>query len=127
MNDSQIFLKGSDLKAELNKINEYYLNLPEDVKQLGVFAFASHPPVEGDFFVSKLWDKYLPQWRSSFLEFEQKSNLRVTKEANQSKKTDAVTENLTNQTEIPNQENEMDSIIISRQVLKVKGSWKRLP
>ena len=126
LNDSQIFLKGSDLKADLSKLNEYYLNLPEDVKQSGVFAFASHPPFDGDFFVSKLWDKYLPQWRLIFLEYEEKSKLKMTKEANQSKKHDAVTENLTQQTEITDQENEMDPIIISRQALKVKGSRKRL-
>jgi hypothetical protein len=60
----QIFITGSDLKADLAKLDAHYAALPEDIRELGVMAFAPDPP-DGDFLVTRLWDRYLPKWRKN--------------------------------------------------------------
>jgi hypothetical protein len=59
----QTFLRGRELKADLKKLNDYYWNVPEDIRRRGMFSLASNPPLEGDFLVSKMWDKFWPWWR----------------------------------------------------------------
>jgi hypothetical protein len=64
MDDGQVFVRGDDLKADLAKLDAHYSLLPDEEKLRGVMSFAHYPPVEGDFLVSKLWDKLMnPEWR----------------------------------------------------------------
>lgn len=66
LREDQIFLWGADLKKDLLKLDLHYSGLPEDVKARGVMSFAYYPPLEGDFLISKLWDKYMSQnWRQN--------------------------------------------------------------
>lgn len=61
----QKFVWGPDLKTSLSEINEHFLTFPEEIKDTGVVAFAQHPPKEFDGEVSRLWDTFIPNWRSS--------------------------------------------------------------
>jgi hypothetical protein len=63
LGDRQQFIRGRDLKADLAKLDQYYSNLPDKVRERGTFSLASHPPIEGDFLTSQLWDTFLPDWR----------------------------------------------------------------
>lgn len=64
LDEGQLFLHGDDLKSDLRKLDEHYAQLPNEVKQRGVMSFAHYPPTEGDFLISKLWDKLMrPDWR----------------------------------------------------------------
>lgn len=65
LDGKQIFVRGDDLKADLAKLDAHYSLLPDEEKRKGVMSFAHYPPVEGDFLVSKLWDKLMsPEWRT---------------------------------------------------------------
>jgi hypothetical protein len=61
----QEFITGDDLKADLAKLDAHYSALPEEVRARGVMAFAHHPPPDGDFLVTRLWDRFLPKWREN--------------------------------------------------------------
>ena len=60
----QLFVRAADLKADLKKLDEHYDALPEDTKKRGTMSFAPHPPFEGGFLVTELWDRFMsPIWR----------------------------------------------------------------
>ncbi len=62
----QTFVRSADLKSDLKRLDEHYSTLPDDVKARGIMSCAPKPPLEGDFLVTKLWDKHLrPIWRES--------------------------------------------------------------
>lgn len=63
LRDYQTFVHGSDLKADLKRLDEHYSKLPEETRARGIRTFASRPPVDGDFLVTRLWDRFLPTWR----------------------------------------------------------------
>jgi hypothetical protein len=61
---NQEFIDGIQFKEDLKKLNEYYSALPADVLKTGLINFAAHPPEDKDFFVTRMWDRFLPRWRS---------------------------------------------------------------
>lgn len=61
LRDHQTFIAGTCLKEDLNKLNKYYLSLPEEILSRGISTFAQNPPIDSGFLVSELWDKYLPR------------------------------------------------------------------
>lgn len=63
MRDDQTFVSGQDLKTDLAKLDAYYSALPDEVKCGGLYKFASTPPDDSSFLVTRLWDRYLPKWR----------------------------------------------------------------
>src|SRR5437879_13417707 len=64
LDENQVFIRGDDLKADLAKLDTHYCKLSDDEKQRGVMSFAHYPPLDGDFLVSKLWDRLMRQgWR----------------------------------------------------------------
>jgi hypothetical protein len=60
----QMFLPAGELKADLARVNAHYSALPDAERERGIMAIAPDPP-EGDFLVTKLWDRYLPRWRTN--------------------------------------------------------------
>lgn len=60
----QTFVHGDELKADLKKLNEMYSALPEEVQRAGLGGFARHPPEDTAYFVTRMWDKYTPRWRT---------------------------------------------------------------
>ncbi len=65
LEEDQIFIEGTDLKADFIKINDYFLSLPEEIKIRGVYQFAQYPPYDIETMVGKLHDKYLKPWREN--------------------------------------------------------------
>ncbi len=63
LRENQSFVKGSNLKADLIRLDEHYSALPDETKNLGMFQFAKYPPTDNRFLVTQLWDKHLPVWR----------------------------------------------------------------
>lgn len=59
----QEFVNGVDLKTDFRKLDDYYSQLPEEVRRQGVMKFAAWPPLDGDFLVVRLFDRFLPRWR----------------------------------------------------------------
>ena len=60
----QEFVWGPDLKEGLRELNVHYSAYPEAVRNEGLLRFASHPPAEGDYLVTQLWDRHAPRWRA---------------------------------------------------------------
>jgi hypothetical protein len=59
----QLFVDGMQLKDDLSKLDAYYSQLPEEVREKGIMSFAHEPPMEGEYLTAKLWDRFLPKWR----------------------------------------------------------------
>lgn len=125
MTSKQQFVWAPDLKADLNQLNVYYNKLPQEQKDLGLYAIASHPPLEGDFITRELWDKYLPNWRSNIHSDE--------KPRDKSESDQRLLEQLKRHAEAPEVENanfDEDTIMhmtLNRSISKQKGNWYQLP
>jgi hypothetical protein len=65
MSPAQQFVHGDALKADLKRLNEHYLQLPEEVLEQGLYTFAQFPPDDSSYLTTRLWDAYLPNWRSA--------------------------------------------------------------
>lgn len=63
MNPAQQFVHGDDLKADLKRLDDLYLQLPPETREKGLYTFAQFPPDDSSFLTSRLWDAYLPDWR----------------------------------------------------------------
>lgn len=127
LRENQSFVLGTDLKADFTKLDAHYDTLPDEVKKRGVMSFASYPPMDNTFLVTRLWDKHMsPQWR------EHKT---VPKPQPDSKLGKKISDEIRRFTEegTPVSErtrvnsDEMHHMIIKRMVLGQKGKWKRFP
>lgn len=64
LRSDQSFAYAAAFKAALRELDDYYTRLPEEIKELGVMAFAHYPPTDLDNLVVDLWDKHMrPDWR----------------------------------------------------------------
>ncbi len=121
----QQFIWGPELKADLTKINSLYLGLPEAEKERGVMSFAGYPPKEGDFLVSKIWDRHFPNWRDRKHVDVTKTkidNSKLVEEINKMKDAPALMP-----TEVDFDPSNPDSLTLQRMVRRKKGSWYQVP
>ena len=125
LRSDQEFIWGELLKSGLQELNAHYVHLPEHIKRKGVMSFASHPPKTDEYFVSRLWDKHLPRWRtkmgadlsnSEFKESELAANL------NEFVNAPTIDEN-----EVDFDIRNPDAMVIKRMVRKKKGQWWQIP
>jgi hypothetical protein len=65
MNPAQQFVHGDDLKADLKKLDQLYLQLPAETREKGLYTFAQVPPDDSSYLTTRLWDAYLPDWRKN--------------------------------------------------------------
>jgi hypothetical protein len=66
LRDDQSFVSAQDLKAGLRQLDQLYSALPEETRNSGLHRFASYPPLDDSYLVTRLWDKHLrPVWRAS--------------------------------------------------------------
>src|SRR6202012_2848418 len=65
MHPAQQFVHGDDLKADLKRLDELYLQLPKETLEQGFYSFAPHPPDDSSYLTARLWDAYLPGWRKN--------------------------------------------------------------
>ena len=63
MGNNQMFVRGEDLREYMNRLAEYYENLPQEVKESGSMTYAAFPPRDGDYLTSAIFDRLLPNWR----------------------------------------------------------------
>ncbi len=125
LRDDQDFVWGEDLKKDLQSINAYYQSLPEATKELGLTAFANSPPKDGDFLVTKLWDRHLPTWRK----------IHENDELNLPRKNENLLGRLKKFAKAPTlradeidfNETNPDALVIERVISKRRGSWWQLP
>lgn len=125
MRTNQEFIWGIDLKAELKRVNNYFFQLPESERNLGVLRLSSSPIGDDDSLMIRIWDRHLPNWRKSNVihnmpnrEGEKKlvQYLQGFNEFSSNKITSPITDT-------SNPEN----LSINRVVRKKKGNWYQLP
>lgn len=117
---------GAELKEDLNKINAYYLRLPQETKDRGVISFASIPPADEGFLTADLWDILGTSWRNK--KFENIAPL--SREAN-----DKLVQHIKGFTDaptlpsdqMPDPSEELDGLSMQRSVRRKRGSWYQVP
>lgn len=118
-NGKQQFLWGIDLKTSLKRINEFFLELPEEVRKKGINYFATYPPTEFDNLVTQSWEVFrgskLPRGKREY--HEPKPNPELVKRMN----------DLTPATKAEVNISDPDFITIKKQVNRRKGSWQIIP
>lgn len=127
MRDNQSFVWGDDLKADLAALDRHYSGLPESIRAKGLHYFASSPPHDKTYFVTRLWDKHMRRdWRER-RSLQGKDSVskdassiidRVLASTNQSSQVKA----------FPSVFTQPAGFVSRRQVIKAqKGKWNRLP
>lgn len=125
MKGNQRFVWGPDLKKDLAKLNEHYMELPQETKDNGVISFASTPPTGGDYLTSELWDLLGTKWRESvgnLAPLNDDANDNLVKHIKQF--ADATTlppEAMFDPTD------ELDSVCLQRSIRRKRGSWYQVP
>lgn len=125
LRDDQTFVKGSELKADLKKIDEHFDKLPEEAKAQGVFKFAVRPPEGVCPIVTQLWDKHLGS------SFRQESRRQQSQPEIDSGIIEMIgrVESRPRTVDPPECLNpdDIDRVLISRRVHPKKGKWVRVP
>jgi hypothetical protein len=126
LDQGQVFIRGDDLKADLAKLDGHYSQLSDEEKLRGVMSFAHYPPVEGDFLVSKLWDKLMrPEWRegpSRQHELESKEHdAKIMSEINEIAESPRLSAHEFGSSQEP------EAVLIQRKVPLYRGKWRMLP
>lgn len=122
---NQEFVWGENLKADLNQLNEHYLELPECEKEKGIMRFASKPPETGEYLVSKLWDRHFGPWRGKSQESQDRDpekDKEIVERLNKFSKAPTLPPE-----EVDFDPDDGDMLSIHRCVRKRKGSWYQLP
>lgn len=63
MDNQQRFIWGPDLKTDLAELNHFFLSLPEQERNKGLYTLAQRPPSESTGLTATLWDLCTPRWR----------------------------------------------------------------
>jgi hypothetical protein len=124
---NQSFVPGTELKRDLSALDRHYDALPPEVKAEGLMRFASYPPDDTTFLVTRLWDKFMNlKWR------EQKASY---KPPTKNEATDKLLEQLRRfekdakrlPLDTPFNSDEVEHLAIKRSVYGKKGKWSRFP
>lgn len=127
LRDNQSFIPGQELKADLARLDKHFDSLPDEVKKRGVMSFAQFPPPDDSFLVTRLWDQHMsPKWR------EQKPVVPPPGESDLGKKLMTSIRRLEKEGKPLPQDatlgsEDLDQLVIQRNVYARKGKWLRLP
>ena len=119
----QKFTWGPDLKADLARLNSYYFELYHDQK-LPIYDFAGYPPLEGNFYISKIWDNFFPNWK---LNASKEKFLTPIQPREDGKEIIKYKEKAMIADSAIGSNSEVGSNILVRRIKKEKGSWYQLP
>lgn len=125
----QSYVQANEFKAGLREIDEYYDQLPDEIKHLGVLQFAGWPPSSLDNIVTQLWDKHMrPDWREIAAAREAERGKPRDEEADRKTLADmrsrVESAEPVTEAEAPLSGDDADYVIIRRQVPVQKGKWR---
>ncbi len=122
LRDDQEFIWGQDLKDDLGKIDLHFDKLPMSEKEKGLHAIATHPPTDGEYLTSKLWDKFLPRWRHTLVNRQPPmpgpASQRLLEEMKKFTNGEPISPH-----EIDFDSESADALVLKRKVHKRKGKW----
>jgi hypothetical protein len=126
---NQSYLDGDDLKGALRELDKHYDDLPDEIKQLGVLAFAHYPPSDVDNAVTRLWDKQMrPDWREVAERYE--ALVAEPRDEDADRKTVAELNRRLDAAQPVADEaagigaDEPDYMVIARKIAPMKGKWR---
>jgi len=127
LRDNQTFILGSDLKADLARLDAHYDAFPDEVKKRGVMSFAHYPPHDDKFLVTKLWDKHMAKhWRKQETKPAPKPDSEASKKImEEMRKFREEGTPMADGSRLSS--DKADQMIIERKVLGRKGKWTRFP
>ena len=125
----QSYVQANEFKAGLRQIDQYYDQLPDEVKRLGVLQFAGWPPSSLDNIVTHLWDQHMgTDWREIEAARETERSKPRVEDAGRKTLADMKTRvelaNPVTEAEMPLSGDDADYVIITRQVPVQKGKWR---
>ena len=126
LDEKQVFVRGDDLKADLAKLDAHYSVFSDAEKLRGVMSFARYPPVDGDFLISKLWDKLMsPEWRERATRppeiISKETEAKIIAEINE------IADAPQLRGEPPVSLEEAGAMIVKRRVPAYRGKWRMVP
>ena len=129
LRSEQSYVQANEFKAGLRAIDEYYDQLPDEIKQLGVLQFAGWPPSNVENVVTQLWDKHMrPDWREIAAAREDERAKPRDEEADRrtlaEMRSRVGSAEPVAETEAPPSGDDADYVIIRRQVPVQKGKWR---
>ncbi len=131
LRERQTFVSGTDLKADLQALDQHYSSLPEEIKNRGLATFAFYPPDDTRFLITRLWDKHMnPRWREHKHEHDAWSSKKEKRDA-PSPLMEAIRsaeiKGAPMKPHVPTRMSEPNHIVIKRNVRAKKGKWERFP
>ncbi len=120
----QEFVWGLDLKTALKTLNESYQLLSDKEKEKGLCEFATQPPPDDEFLITKLWNRFLkPTWRDADPPLDEDRHEALIKQFKEMSRASPVAPGTVDHKNIDN----LDYIIIRHKVQKRRGSYWQLP
>jgi hypothetical protein len=132
MDNSQAFIDAQELKGGLREFDDYYEELPQQIKDRGVMAFASYPPSTIDNVVTRSWDTSMRKdWRDVAAEREAVLNDPFDPDAGK-ETVDELTTRMTEAQPLPpgiadQATVDPDYFFLTRHVPAKKGKWRIVP
>lgn len=121
LSPNQTFIHGDELKSDLKQLNDFYSSLPDDVQRTGLDGFARRPPDDTAFLATRMWDKYVPSWRTM------PDPVDIDDPQYDHKSTAEALKNLTDSPEVvPHSETDIDKLSyvkLERTIRLGKGKW----
>lgn len=122
LTEKQMFIWGVDLKADLTKLNNHYLRLPDSIKEKGLHYFAPYPP-KGNYLTTEIWKRYMNvKDFSDEYYYLPEQNMETISEMNRLSEAPTV-----KSSEIDFDINNPDFMMLKKVVDKKRGSWYILP
>jgi hypothetical protein len=128
LSDNQSFIDAMALKTALQELDAHYDAMPEEIKQLGVLAFASYPPPTLHNAVTRLWDDHMRHdWRDIAAKLE--ATMGAPRDEESERRTVDELNAQIDEAELVDDEAAMgpsgpDYVLRNRQVPATKGKWR---
>jgi hypothetical protein len=123
LDKDQAFIRGDDLKDDLAKLDAHYSQLSDDEKLRGVMSFAHYPPVDGDFLVSKMWDKLMrPEWRE--WPTRQPELRSIENDAKIIAEINEIADSPRSSIKASDPPKEPDAVLVQRKIPLYRGKWR---
>jgi hypothetical protein len=58
LSENQEFILGQELKNDLGNLDEFYSNLPDNERKIGLFHLAAVPPNDESFLCTRIWKRF---------------------------------------------------------------------
>lgn len=121
----QSFVELGEFKRDLAALDHHFDQLPDDVKRRGTIHFASYPPTDTSFLVTRLWDKHLPRWRKH--ESERGKEESVPEHVTEGIR--KLVEEFKNEAKPTSRhvDSDQSQVMFERRASMYKGKWRRFP